>query len=81
MQPFDSDAVAPVLVVGSTGDPSTAYAWSERMAEALGAPLLTREGDGHTAFFNTFMAGCTGAAVSAFLLDPEGAPPPATCLD
>jgi pimeloyl-ACP methyl ester carboxylesterase len=78
---FESEAAAPVLVVGSTGDPSTSYAWSERMAEVLGAPLLTREGDGHTAFFNTFLAGCTGTAVSAFLLDPEAASPPATCLD
>lgn len=79
--PFESEATAPVLVVGSTGDPSTAYKWSERMAEALGAPLLTREGDGHTAFFNTFLTGCTGAAISDFLIDSEGAQLPANCAD
>ena len=79
--PFDSEAEAPVLVIGSTGDPSTSYTWSERMAEALGAPLLTREGDGHTAFFNTFLAGCTGAAISDFLIHPESAALPASCSD
>ena len=52
------------------------------MAEALrGARLLTREGDGHTAFWNTFLMGCTGAAVSEFLIDPEGSSPPAACAD
>jgi homoserine acetyltransferase len=80
--PFQMEAPAPVLIVGSTGDPSASYAWSQRMAEGLGgAALLTREGDGHTAFFNTFMAGCVGAAVSEFLVDPSGAEPPATCAD
>jgi homoserine acetyltransferase len=79
---LELDATAPVLVIGSTGDPTTSYAWSERMADALGgARLLTRDGEGHTAFWNTFFMGCTGAAVSAFLVDPEGGAPPATCQD
>jgi pimeloyl-ACP methyl ester carboxylesterase len=81
LAPFTEPTTIPVLVVGSTGDPSTPYAWSERMAEALDATLLTREGDGHTAFFNTFLAGCTGAAITEFLLDPENAAPPASCPD
>jgi len=81
LAPFTEPTTVPVLVIGSTGDASTPYAWSERMAEALGATLLSREGDGHTAFFNTFLAGCTGAAVTGFLLEPEGAAPPASCPD
>jgi pimeloyl-ACP methyl ester carboxylesterase len=81
LAPFTEPTTVPVLVVGTTGDPSTPYAWSERMAQALGATLLTYEGDGHTAFFNTFLAGCTGAAVTGFLLEPESAAPPASCPD
>ena len=79
--PFTEPTTVPVLVIGSTGDPSTPYAWSTRMAEALGATLLTREGDGHTAFFNTFLAGCAGTAVVDFLSDPTGAAMPETCAD
>lgn len=79
---FDLATTVPVLVIGSTGDPSTSYSWSKRMAEAVtGARLLTREGDGHTALFNTFLAGCTGAAVAAFVVDPVTAAVPATCSD
>jgi pimeloyl-ACP methyl ester carboxylesterase len=72
----------PILVIGSTGDPSTAYAWSQRMAlVAPGSHLLTREGDGHTALFNTFMQGCTGAAVADFLLAGATAGLPESCRD
>jgi pimeloyl-ACP methyl ester carboxylesterase len=81
LAPFTEPTPVPVLVVGTKGDPSTPYAWSERMAQVLGANLLTYEGDGHTAFFNTFLAGCTGAAVTEFLLDPESAAPPTSCPD
>jgi pimeloyl-ACP methyl ester carboxylesterase len=82
LAPVSLDPNAPILVVGSTGDPSTAYAWSERMAAAIdGARLVTREGDGHTAFFTTFLAGCSGGAIVDFLLDPSAAELPATCPD
>jgi len=38
-------------VVGTTRDPATPYAWSQAMAEQLeSGVLLTREGDGHTAY-------------------------------
>jgi hypothetical protein len=43
--------------------------------------LFSREGDVHTAFFNTFLAVCTGAAISDFLIDPESARLPASCSD
>ena len=72
--PFRGKATAgPVLVVGTTNDPSTPYAWSERMAAAIpGAVLLTRDGDGHTAY----LVGnrCVDDVVNTYLLD--GAPPP-----
>jgi hypothetical protein len=41
----------PLLVVGSTGDPATPYAWAKALVRQLpGATLLTRTGDGHTGY-------------------------------
>ncbi|MFJ2582531.1 alpha/beta hydrolase [Kitasatospora aureofaciens] len=58
---------APILVVGSTGDPVTPYPWAQRMAAGLEhGVLLTREGDGHTAYDKS---GCVRSAVTAFLVD------------
>jgi len=40
---------APIVVVGTTGDPATPYAWAERMANLLqSGHLLTYVGEGHT---------------------------------
>lgn len=40
-----------IIVVGTTHDPATPYAWSESLVRQLGsARLLTREGDGHTGY-------------------------------
>jgi pimeloyl-ACP methyl ester carboxylesterase len=71
---FEGKATAtPVLVVGTTNDPSTPYAWSEALAEAIpGAVLLTYDGDGHTAYLRD---PCIDAAVNTYLLD--GTPPAA----
>jgi pimeloyl-ACP methyl ester carboxylesterase len=64
----------PVLVVGTTNDPSTPYAWSEAMQAALpGSVLLTRDGDGHTAY--NVGSPCIDDAVNTYLLD--AVPPPA----
>jgi pimeloyl-ACP methyl ester carboxylesterase len=41
----------PILVVGSTGDPATPYAWAKALTTQLPhAWLLTRAGPGHTAY-------------------------------
>lgn len=40
-----------IVVVGTTEDPATPYEWSESLVNQLGsARLVTREGDGHTAY-------------------------------
>ncbi|WP_033260090.1 MULTISPECIES: alpha/beta hydrolase [Kitasatospora] len=58
---------APILVVGSTGDPATPYAWAEKLASGFAnATLLTREGDGHTGYGKST---CIRTAVNGFLLD------------
>jgi len=46
-----ADGVDSIVVVGTTHDPATPYVWSESLVRQLGsARLLTREGDGHTAY-------------------------------
>ncbi|MFB4307942.1 alpha/beta hydrolase [Actinomadura sp. GTD37] len=61
-------SAAPILVVGSTGDPATPYAWAPALTRALGgrAVLLTRKGDGHGAYDSGDP--CVRKAVDAYLL-------------
>ncbi|MBO0979948.1 alpha/beta hydrolase [Microbacterium sp. SD291] len=64
----------PILVVGTTNDPATPYAWSESLAKQLEeGVLITRVGEGHTGYNKG--NSCVDEAVEAFLLDdavPEG---------
>ncbi|MGW6174395.1 alpha/beta hydrolase [Arthrobacter sp. NPDC055138] len=49
--PIHAEGAAPILVVGTTGDPATPYEWAESMAAQLdSATLLTYQGEGHTAY-------------------------------
>lgn len=69
-----ASGAAPILVLGTTNDPATPYEWAVAVASQLESGILvTREGDGHTAF-NTGNA-CVDATVEQFLL--EGTVPPA----
>ena len=64
---------APLLVVGTTRDPATPYAWAQALAGQLATgELLTYEGDGHTAFLQG--SSCVDSAISGYLL--TGAMPP-----
>jgi hypothetical protein len=59
---------APILVVGTTGDPATPYHWAEALASELeSGVLLTYEGEGHTAYGRG--APCIDSAVEAYLID------------
>jgi len=63
----------PILVVGTTGDPSTPYAGAQALAAGLpGAVLLTYRGDQHTAYLSG--SACVDDAVSHYFL--TGDPPP-----
>jgi hypothetical protein len=56
------------VVVGTTRDPATPYAWSEALADQLeSGVLVSRDGDGHTGYH----AGnaCVDDAVEGFYLD------------
>lgn len=71
--PIDSVAVgpaegaAPILVIGTTGDPATPYQWAVEMAEALSSGVLyTVEAEGHTAFLSV---PCVDEVVINYLVD------------
>jgi pimeloyl-ACP methyl ester carboxylesterase len=69
---IDAAGAAPIVVIGTTRDPATPYEEAVALAEQLeSGVLITREGDGHTAF----RAGneCVDSAVDALYL--EGAVP------
>jgi pimeloyl-ACP methyl ester carboxylesterase len=64
----------PVIVVGSTHDPATPYAWAVALTHQIpGAVLLTRTGDGHTGYF---FSSCVRTWVDDFFstgrLPPKG---------
>ena len=59
---------APILVVGTTGDPATPYAWSQALADQLeSGQLLTWKGNGHTAYGRS--NDCVKKAVDTYLLN------------
>jgi pimeloyl-ACP methyl ester carboxylesterase len=64
--PATGAGAPPIVVVGSTGDPATPYAWAKSLAKQLeSATLVTRKGEGHTGYF---ASKCVGKALDAYLL-------------
>ncbi|MDT0266904.1 alpha/beta hydrolase [Streptomyces sp. DSM 44915] len=62
-----AEGADPILVVGTTRDPATPYAWSEGLADQLSSGvLLTFDGDGHTAYGG--VSACVDSAVEGYLL-------------
>ena len=56
----------PIVVVGSTGDPATPYAWAVALSKQLeSGVLVTRQGEGHTGYA---VSSCVRNAVDAYLL-------------
>jgi len=68
---------AQMLVVGTTNDPATPYAWAVSLADQLGADLLTFKGEGHTAYGRSNQ--CITDAVDGFLVDGVLPPAGTTC--
>ena len=60
---------APILVIGTTGDPATPYEDAVSMADQLDSgQLLTWEGNGHTAYASSGRGPCVIKAVDTYLL-------------
>jgi pimeloyl-ACP methyl ester carboxylesterase len=79
-QEFDVHAkgAPPIVVVGTTGDPATPYAWAQGLAKTLDSGvLLTYQGEGHTAYRrdNT----CVASAVGSFLVNDKVPADGTTC--
>ena len=76
-RPVRAAGAAPILVVGTTGDPATPYEWARSLADQLeSGRLLTFEGEGHTAYQRSE---CVTAAVDGYLVDGVLPGEDATC--
>ncbi|WP_203136084.1 alpha/beta hydrolase [Microbacterium sp. JZ31] len=63
-----ASGAAPIVVIGTTGDPATPYAWAQSLADQLSSGVMvTFEGEGHTAYNG--QSACVDDAVDAFFLD------------
>lgn len=69
---IEAKGAAPILVVGTTRDPATPYAWAQSLASQLSSGvLLTYVGDGHTAYGRGSV--CIDSTINRYLL--QGTPP------
>ncbi|MDR1118449.1 MAG: alpha/beta hydrolase, partial [Bifidobacteriaceae bacterium] len=69
---------APIVVVGTTGDPATPYEGAVALAEQLeSGVLITFQGEGHTAYGRS--NGCVDAAIDRYFLEGEAPREDLTC--
>jgi len=67
-QAASAPGAAPIVVIGTTGDPATPYEGTVALSQQLeSAVLVTFEGNGHTAYGRS--NSCIGDAVDAYLVD------------
>lgn len=60
------EGAAPILIIGTTGDPATPYEYAERMADQLeSGHLLTLRGEGHLAYNQS---SCIRGHVQSYLM-------------
>jgi pimeloyl-ACP methyl ester carboxylesterase len=74
--PVNPIGAPPILVIGTLRDPATPYQWAQALAKEVNGPLLTFNGDGHTAFLRS---SCVDAVVKAYLVDLTTPPAGTTC--
>jgi pimeloyl-ACP methyl ester carboxylesterase len=66
--PIAAAGAAPILVIGTTGDPATPYEWAVALADQLeSGVLVSYDGEGHTAYRKS--NACVDTTVESFLLD------------
>jgi pimeloyl-ACP methyl ester carboxylesterase len=77
--PATAPGSPPILVIGTTHDPATPYAWSVSLAGELSqGRLLTVEGSDHVSYF---YSPCVRADVLTYLVTLATPAPGATCSD
>ncbi|KQV76029.1 hypothetical protein ASC61_14025 [Aeromicrobium sp. Root344] len=75
-----AEGAGPIVVIGSTRDPATPYAWSKALAKDLASGILvTRKGDGHTGY--GVGNPCIDGVVNRYLLFHEQPTGAVTCDD
>ena len=75
--PVAAPGSPPILVVGTTNDPATPYAWAVSVAKELDhGVLLTHDGDDHVAYF---YSACVRADVQTYLVSGQTPPPGSVC--
>jgi pimeloyl-ACP methyl ester carboxylesterase len=63
-----AEGAAPIMVVGTTGDPATPYEWAVALADQLDSGVLVSyDGEGHTAYNKS--NACVDDAVESYLID------------
>ncbi len=73
-----ADGSGPILVIGTSYDPATPFAWSQQLAGMLAnASLLIWDGDGHTAYRRG--SDCVDRAADTFLLTGQLPPDGQRC--
>jgi pimeloyl-ACP methyl ester carboxylesterase len=67
VEPLRARGSGPIVVLGTTRDPATPYAWAQGLAAQLdNGHLVTYDGDGHTAYHRG--SSCIDQAVDDYLL-------------
>jgi len=75
--PVTAPGSPPILVVGTTNDPATPYAWAVSVSKELShGVLLTRDGDDHVAYF---YSPCVRGYVQTYLVSGVTPPPGTVC--
>lgn len=65
-----AEGAAPIVVIGTTNDPATPYAWAEGLASQLSSGVLvTRVGEGHTGYQQG--SSCVDDAVDRYFVKDE----------
>lgn len=66
--PASAPGAAPIVVIGTQGDPATPYEWAPALADQLESGVLVSwDGQGHTAYGRA--GDCIGNAVDGYLVD------------
>jgi pimeloyl-ACP methyl ester carboxylesterase len=75
--PVAAPGAPPILVVGTTDDPATPYAWAVSVAKELQhGVLLTHDGDDHVAYF---YSACVRSDVQTYLVSGQTPAPGTVC--
>ena len=66
--PASADNAAPMVIIGTTGDPATPYEWAQALRQQLKtSTLVTYQGNGHTAYGRS--NSCITDAVDKYFVD------------